>query len=442
MSDLRQSTDMRAAPIPSSAMAHGLRSKIVFSGVIKALQLLLGVGASLLLARWLGASGYGAYSFAFALASLLGVPAIMGWPTLLTREVARFQNDGELPKLKGILRTSPRWVALSSLAAALVCLGVGWAMSQSNAGHDFILFAMASALIPLMAWVGLRAATLRGLDRVITAQLLDGILRPGLFLLCVAALSFGGYLSPRLAMAAQVLAVAISLAYGNIVLVRVLPLGLRDTRADTSHAPHWLRSLWPLMFISAVHVLASQASLFVLGIMSDTSTVGVYKVAVMIGTQVGFATFLVNAVFAPTIVKLHRTGRHEDLQRLVNKGRRYVLTAAIPIAFGVVVFGRPILDWVLGPEYQHAYWPMVVVAAGQLAGVSAGPVGMALGMTGHERGIAKILATTAAVSVILTIVLASSYGATGAAVATATGLVLSRMMLQAFARRVIPGKNQ
>src|SRR5690606_21932557 len=84
----------------------------------------------------------------------------------------------------------------------------------------------------------------------------------------------------------------------------------------------------------------------------------------------------------------------------------------------------------LGPEYRDAYWPMVIVGVGQLLGVTAGPVGILLGMTGHERDVAKALAIATTISVILTAVLANAFGAIGAAAATAAALVLTRFLLK------------
>jgi O-antigen/teichoic acid export membrane protein len=421
---------------------RGLHGKVLVSGAIKAVQLALGVGASLLLARWLGAAGYGAYSFALALATLLAIPAQLGWPTLLTREVARAQHEGDLSRLRGVLTTSSRWTFFSSLALVVVgLLIVAWVATSRN-GLDTAALLIGCALIPPMAWIGLRAAALRGMDRVIVAQVLDGILRPALFLLLVAGAFTWGRLSPAIALVAQVVAVVGSVAFGSIVLARVLPAGLHRVAPITRDVVAWRRSLWPLMFVSAAQIVTSQADLFVLGLVSNPRTVGVYKVAVMIGTQVGFATWLVNAVSAPRIVKLHRAGLHIELRDALSQGMRYVLMVAVPIALGIVVLGKPILGLALGPEYDGAYWPMSVVAIGQLIGVSAGPVGMVLGMTGHERDVAKALAVSAIVSVLLTVALAFAYGALGAAVATACGLVLSRILLRASAYRAIPEIRQ
>lgn len=409
---------------------EGLRRAVLGSGAIKALQLLLGIGSSLLLARLLGPGGYGAYAFALAFATLLAIPAQLGWPTLLTREVARFQHDQDPAQLKGVLRTSGRWVAVSAVVTVFAGLAIGIGIGSARPDIDTTMMLVACVLIPLVAWIGLRAAALRGLDRVLVAQLLDGLLRPGLFLLCIAAVYLGGALTPVASMSAQVLATLATLIVGSLVLRRVLPSALSEVCADNREVDAWRRSLWPLMFVSSAQVVVLQADLFVLGLVSDARAIGIYKVGVMIGTQVGFATWLVNAVFAARIVRLHRAGDTAGLRLLMRQGVRYVMAIALPAAIGIVVLGRPVLDLFLGAEYREAYWPMVIVAVGQLLGVTAGPVGILLGMTGHERDVAKVLVITTTISVVLTGFLASAFGAIGAALATATAFVLTRLLLK------------
>lgn len=417
---------------------QGLRRKVLISGAIKCLQLGLGVGSSLLLARWLGAAGYGVYSFALALASLLAIPAQLGWPTLLTREVARAKHAGDQAVLHGVLTTASRWTFISSLAFVAVGLMIAGWVAANKQGQDPITLFVGCILILPLAWIGLRSAALRGLDLVIVAQVLDGVLRPLLFLLLVLFAFALQRLSPANAMVAQVVAVLVSVVFGSIVLTRVLPAGLKKVLPDVTRAKDWRRSLWPLMFVSAAQMITSQADLFVLGLVAETRTVGVYKVAVMVGTQVGFATWLVNAVFAPKIVKAFSVGDIIALRDLMRKGVRYVLVIAVPVSVGIVVFGRQILEFFLGVEYKDAYWPMVIIGVGQLLGVTAGPVGILLGMTGHERDVARVMAFTTIVSVIFTLVLAALFDAIGAAVATALTMVLMRYLLKKVALREFP----
>lgn len=422
-----------ASAAPGRNDTRGLRGKVLVSGAIKVLQLALGVGASLLLARWLGAAGYGAYSFAMALATVLANPAQLGWPTLLTREVARFHHDSSLQKLRGVLRISALWTLTASAVLMFIGLAIAKWIAANRPGHDESALVIGSLLVPLVAWIGLRAAALKGLDRVLIAQVLDGVLRPAVFLFLVACMFLSARITAGIAMSLQAVALIVSVAVGTWSLRRSLPSGIHEVVADSSDANLWRKCLGPFMFINAAQAVAAQADLLVLGLITDTRTIGIYKIAVMVGTQVGFAAWLVNSVFSAQIVRLHRAGRFQELKGLLRRGMRYVLAAALPIAAGIVLLGRFVIDRLLGPEFQDAYWPMVTVSIGQLLAATAGPVGILLALTGHERDVARVMGMSALLGLLLIFPLAGAFGALGAAISTGATLVLTRLML----RRVV-----
>src|SRR3546814_19050383 len=66
------------------------------------------------LARFLGASGFGIYSFAFAVTRMAALPAQAGLPTLAVREVAQYQARGEYSFLRGFIFWSGGAVWLGS----------------------------------------------------------------------------------------------------------------------------------------------------------------------------------------------------------------------------------------------------------------------------------------------------------------------------------------
>jgi len=65
---------------------------------------------AIVLARVLGAEGYGAFANAMAWVSLLTIPATFGFGTLLVRDVAIYRSQGQWVLLKGLLRFSNHFV--------------------------------------------------------------------------------------------------------------------------------------------------------------------------------------------------------------------------------------------------------------------------------------------------------------------------------------------
>jgi ABC-type sugar transport system permease subunit len=76
--------------LPLSAVLRSRLAREAFwTVVLKSANTLLGFVTTVLLARLLGAEGYGIYAYALALVSLLAMPAHAGLPNLVLRETAR-----------------------------------------------------------------------------------------------------------------------------------------------------------------------------------------------------------------------------------------------------------------------------------------------------------------------------------------------------------------
>ncbi|MFW6089999.1 MAG: oligosaccharide flippase family protein, partial [Gemmatimonadota bacterium] len=91
---------------------------------------------SILLARMLGPEGYGIYAFAYAVIMLLALPAQAGLPTLLVREVARYEADERWGLLAGLLRRSNQLVGLLTVlivagaAAVMLLFDLGFSAAE------------------------------------------------------------------------------------------------------------------------------------------------------------------------------------------------------------------------------------------------------------------------------------------------------------------------
>lgn len=413
--------------------------KVAVSGVVKVAHLALGLVASICAARWLGPELFGRYSYVIVLATVIAVPVQLGWPTLLIREIAKYSHGGEHAKVRGILRMSARWAAGSSFLGALACLGLGalvWRGESPLAPAELLMGAL---LVPVLVYGGFRKSVLAGLDAVIKSQLLDGVLRPIVLLGALVALHLAGSLNEGSAVAAQLAAAGCALAYGTVAMMRTLHPQARHAPPDDGDSPVWRASILPLTLVASAQAFVANADVLVLGFLVDAESVGQYKVAVTVATQVAFASWLVNAVFAPSIVRFHRSKDTASLNKLMRKGRRYTLMVAVPAFLAVAVFGDIAIVALLGPEYMPAYLPMVIIALGQLLGATAGPVGLALSMTGHERRVARVLLFSAAANVLLTVLLSMAMGMSGAAVASAFSFVMTRVWMLSIARKLEPG---
>src|SRR6056297_2613510 len=82
--------------VVARGMAMGVANRIATIG--------LSFLATLLLARVLGAEGFGLYAFALSIAAILGRFAGLGLPELIIRLTASAENAARTPTLRGVLR--------------------------------------------------------------------------------------------------------------------------------------------------------------------------------------------------------------------------------------------------------------------------------------------------------------------------------------------------
>jgi len=119
---------------------------------------------AVVLARALGAEGYGVYSFVFAIAALLATPAQLGLPTLLVCETANAHAAGDDRLMRGVWL----WAGGLALRASVVLMLIGAVVAAVLAGREtaglWPLWAWSLLLIPLIALGNIRGAALQGLS--------------------------------------------------------------------------------------------------------------------------------------------------------------------------------------------------------------------------------------------------------------------------------------
>jgi O-antigen/teichoic acid export membrane protein len=106
------------------------------------------------------------------------------------------------------------------------------------------------------------------------------------------------------------------------------------------------------------------------------------------------------------------------------------LLVALPIAVPLIFFGAPILAFVFGEEYAEiATLPLAILAIGQVINVTFGSVGRLLVMSGYERHSLLGQAFSLVVVGVLGVFLIPEFGALGAAVSIAIGILIWNLIL-------------
>jgi O-antigen/teichoic acid export membrane protein len=387
---------------------------------------------AVLLARFLGSTGYGVYALGFAWSTVLGIPAILGLNTFLVRGIARYEVQGRWDLMKGLLFRTNQLVLIASTTIALSSMAVSLLVLSTSIR---VAFCVAMLLIPLTALTLLRQGAMQAFGRVVSGQVPEYVIRPALIILVVLALELTHGLAPATALGANVFAVAIAFIVGAVLLRRALPSQLRAATPEfRTHA--WLRASIPMMLISGVWMANNYMTTLIVGLIDGPRSAGIYTVVQKGAEVIVILLYATNMPLAPAVARLYARGDHEGLQHTTERMARATLWVSAPVALAFMLLPHLYLS-VFGSGFQVGATAMVVLAAGQLINAAAGPAGNVLLMTGQERVAVRGVAAGLLANVVIAILLVPTLGVTGGAIAFAASLVLWNTVLVIMARHIV-----
>lgn len=399
----RASLAVTGSPLARSA---GIAFGIQVVGV--ALAYLLHV----LLARWMGAEGYGVYSYALAWATLLATAGGLGLPLASLRFLSEYRARGEWALLRGAVRGFPG----ATLAGGVAVAAVGSAVVALAPGEHAGLW-LAMAMVPVLALSAVWTEMARAVGSVVVSLAPSRLLRPLLTLVAVwLAFELIGAPTPVAALAATLGALLLVAMAQQSALSLSLPPVARGERPAYRFGD-WFRTGRGLLVASGISLLLTQLDILMVGLLLDERQVGFYSAAAKTAALVSFVLFAINVAAAPKISQLYTQGRQGELQRLASNVAQAAFWPSLALAGGLALLADPILQ-VFGGEFTAARWDLRVLAMGYLWSAGVGSVGYLLNLTGHERQNARALVEAAVLDLTANVALVPWLGTLGAALST------------------------
>lgn len=415
-------------------LGGGLRAQLVRGSAIliffKGIALAAGFVVTVLLARLLGPSGYGVYTLVLSVVALLGVPAQLGVPTLVVREVAVAVEQRNWERLSGILSWSKRAVLALSIGVGITTVATVGVMRAGMAPDLPLTLVIGVVYLAISALLSLRQAVLQGLRQFALAQVSEMLLLPGLFVGCLAILKVtcNESATPALTLGAYAGCALVALITAWIFSRRSLPPQV-TTAKPAFHGRAWISSALPLSMTSALTLVNSQVVVIMLGALSSTDSVGLYRVAASGAALATVVGATLGAIVCPYIATLHGRGDVVGLARLATYTAWLGALPAVAVLVAFLMAGGPILREVFGAHYESALPALIVLTAGQTINCATGVVHSLLNMTGHERDTLRGAALGAATSLLLAAALIPAFGLMGAALASATAIATENLYL-------------
>jgi len=398
---------------------------------VKLLNTALGLVVSVFLARLLSPAGYGVYIFALSILGLLSIPVQLGIPTLLVREVARYQFEAQWALVRGLLIRAHQAVLLLSLATIIAIVIYMYITKGLFDPLHTNIFYWVLLLLPVASLLRIREAALQGLRRTVTGQLPGQIIVPLFMLTLCAVTNFFYSLTPELAMALFCLATGFAVFISSYLLSTALPVQARDSLPEYK-TKEWATAIPTLSLLSGFHVINGQADLFLLGLLASKEDVGLYRVALSGSALVIFLQTAINSVLSPHIAKLYVADEYTKLQRLATIAVRTTFLFSLPVAGTLIWFGEEIVRFVFGDGYVAAYPALLVLCLAHLINVMTGPASIVLNMTRNEKITLRTVSIGLAINLIANLVLIPKYGILGAAISAACSVSFVNIALSYY----------
>lgn len=381
--------------------------------------------ASIVVARLLGAEGYGAYTYAMTWAVLVGMLLPLGLGDLSIRELPGFVARGEGGRVSGYLLMTVVTIAVCGALVAGVFAFLEWReILVLRPGWKLV-----SAMAVLHALVLTTSHLLNGFQRILTSQFLETIFRTVVYLLLIGfVLLIGLQLTPVGIYKLSIVAAMVALAFMIAVLASAFQ---RDAGGRTELVVEyraWIAGAIPLVMTTLANRLQLDLDVLMVGSMMGEYEVGLYRAAARGAALVSVANMVSLQLVAPMLSRALARQDHQEAQRLLSHAAIVSLLSGAPIIalFGI---GATFYLHLYGSEFTAASSALHLLLVGQAAIILAGPDAILLIMLKREKTVLLVSAIGVTANFTLNYLLIPYLGMNGAALASMISMAFVRLAL-------------
>jgi O-antigen/teichoic acid export membrane protein len=394
---------------------------------------------NLFLARaWQDSRGeFAAYAVAAAAVVLLGFPATLGAPKILTRIIREGVHTGRRRLLRAQLASANRLMIFSCVAVAVgMIVGIEALRSagllsadkwRALTEHPFLLAAWM-----ILASLGMAASqALMGFDDFRSAALVGarngGVISNLGFILVIGVLWAADRLTLQSALWAQAIMNLLALVAG-IQWMRACMSEQCSADDEQEGAPpasessmRWFfQESWPNLVIQLTSLGIVPVELLLVTSMVGENEIADYTAVQRLQEVLVAGQTLATTIVGPFVSELYVRRDFKRLEQVLRGAATLVSLPALAFCFAYVVFPRQSLAWTFGPEFVGGAWPLRIACIGATVGCLAGPNSMAMIMVGRQRELLRASIVASVIYFMVAPVFIYFFGTVGAAIAVAS----------------------
>lgn len=385
--------------------------------------MIAGLLVGIWVARYLGPTQFGVFSYAIAFAALFSSIANLGLDSIVVRDLVRD------PSRRDLYMGTAFWLKLTGSVIMLVAMACAIQLTSNDAATNLYIFIIGSGVIFQSFEVVDFYFQSRTLSKFVSVCKLAQLLISSLLKLCLIYMGADLVWFVLVSLTDQItLALSLYLAY------RSQNKGRFYHHFDLTLAKQLLRDSWPLIISGLVIMIYMRIDQIMIKEMLGEKEVGVYSVAIRISEVWYFIPMLLTNSLFPSIVNAKKVSEelyYTRLQRLLT----LLVWASMLVAVGVTFLS----DWLVALLYGEAYkdagqvlvihiWAGVFVSLGVASGAW-------FTIENLQRYAFYRTALGAIINVILNMILIPLLGLIGAAIATVIAQSMAALFFDGLTSR-------
>jgi len=391
------------------------KSAFVFLGRI--FGSIMGFFFSLIAARLMGAAVYGQIVYVMTIIILLTVITKLGLSEGLVQNISKLTTAGKLKRRNSLISFSILTVVISSsfIAIFIFIFSDFIALNILNKSQLSNLLKIMSPFLIIFTLVELSPGIYRGIKVIRHHVIGNSLILTSLKLI---SLIITGYLGYRIN--GLIFSYYISFTFALIYLYyKIYKLNLLGTisKKEISSYKNLLIFSYPLFMSGLLHFFIARIDIFMIGYFLNSSDVGIYTIALKVGTLINFMLFSFNTIFAPNIASLFYNNQLEKLKRLYQVITKWIFTLNIFVFALILLLSKEIMT-VFGSEFIIGSAALILISIGQLFNAAVGTAGSVNVMTGYPKSELYISIIVFVLNISLNYYLIPRYGINGAAFAS------------------------
>ena len=357
-------------------------------------------------ARVLGASGWGVFSYAISIGSLLMIFSDIGISGLITREVIQ-KKEGYLVFISTALLLRITILLISTLLVVLV------SPSISHITEARVLFPIIAAILFFDSMKDLGFAINRASERMEMEMIVTIIMN-------IVILGFGILLLKiKLAPESIATAYAIGSATGFIVIAIIIKKDIKRllSKIDRSMFKLVIQTTWPFAIITLVGSIMGNTDIFMLGLWKNSTEIGLYASVQRIQQFVLIIPAMIAIAAFPILSRLaHKEKKQFGI--ILEKTISLIMIIGVPTAIGGVLLSGQLIPMIFGSGYLGAIPIMRILMLMLLASFPLILLSNAIFAYNKQTNLALAYSSGVIANVILNLLLIPKFGAVGSAIAT------------------------